>query len=149
MKLVPVGVRDAQHFVREYHRHLPPPLGGVFALGVAHEGLLVGVVIVGRPIARALDDGQTLEVTRCATSPAAPMGAPSKLYSQARRAAHALGYLRLVTTTLQSESGASLRGAGWKQLEMIEPRPGWDCASRRRLRGALDGQAKVRWEVAC
>lgn len=143
-----MSIQDAKDFVREYHRHLPPPLGAMFALGIASNDLLVGVVLVGRPLARAMDDGTTLEVTRCATSPAAPKGAGGKLYAQARRAAHALGYTRLITTTLQSESGASLRGAGFVQQELLAPRSGWDCNARKRLRGALDGTGKIRWEVS-
>jgi Phage integrase, N-terminal SAM-like domain len=35
-----------------------------FAVGVADAGTLVGVATVGRPVARALDDGLTVEVTR-------------------------------------------------------------------------------------
>src|ERR1035441_8056475 len=72
---------------------------------------LVGVAIVGRPVARRLDDGETLEVTRLCTD--GTPNACSFLYGACRRAAFALGYGRIGTYTLQDEGGASLRAAGW------------------------------------
>lgn len=73
---------------------------------------LCGVAIVGRPTARMLDDGWTVEVTRLATDGA--HNACSILYAAAWRAARAMGYRRCVTFTLPEEGGASLRGAGWR-----------------------------------
>jgi hypothetical protein len=109
------------------------------------DGETIGVAIVGRPVARALQDGFTAEVTRTCTLPGAPKGAVSFLYSACRRAAFALGYRKLITYTLASESGASLRGAGWQMEMELKPRPGWDAPSRKRGEGTVDNVAKRRW----
>ncbi|WP_374758915.1 XF1762 family protein, partial [Pseudomonas aeruginosa] len=81
----------------EHHRHHRSVQGAKFAIAVALPGSdgICGVAIVGRPVARHLDDGWTLEVTRLCTN-----GAPnacSKLYGAAWKAAKALGYTRLIT----------------------------------------------------
>ncbi len=138
---------DAKRFVATFHRHNRPPLGGIFAVGLAHEGTVIGCAIAGRPVSRTLDNGYTLEVTRTCTSPDAPKGAVSMLYGACRRAAAALGYQKVLTYTLQSESGASLRGAGWSQASFLEARGGWDCPARTRGAGTVDRTAKVRWEI--
>jgi hypothetical protein len=112
---VPSTLKEANAFVARHHRHHKPVPGHKFSVAVADEmGEVRGVAIVGRPVARNLDDGSTLEVTRVATD-----GFPnacSALYGAARRAAFALGYRRLVTYSLRTEGGASLRGAGWRLI---------------------------------
>jgi hypothetical protein len=84
----------------------------VFNLGLAEDGALVGVAMVGLPKARLLMDGLTLEVTRTCIKGHVPNG-NSMLYGACARAAQALGWKRLVTYTLPEESGVSLRAAGW------------------------------------
>lgn len=148
MKVVPCTIQRAKEIVRQYHRHNKPPVSGLFAIGAAHEGKLIGVAIVGRPVARALDDGETAEVTRTCTLPGAPKGAVSFLYAACRRAARTHGYSKVITYTLQSESGASLRGAGWQMELELKPRSGWDTPARRREAGTVDNTAKLRWGVA-
>ena len=121
LALMPLSLRAANAFVQEHHRHHRPVQGGKFSLAVtlddgvpasASPDCIVGVVIVGRPVARHLDDGWTLEVTRLCTDGTA--NACSKLYAAACHAARALGYARLITYTLPDEGGASLRAAGWR-----------------------------------
>ncbi len=82
MKIIPLTLREANDFVERWHRHSSRTNndGGKFAVGLEHDGQLVGVAIVGRPVARMLQDGLTAEVVRCCVSPDAPSGAPSKLY---------------------------------------------------------------------
>jgi len=143
----PCTIQRAREIVREYHRHNRPPLGGLFALSAVLDGRVIGVAIVGRPCARALQDGYKAEVTRTCTLPNAPKGTVSFLYAACRRAAIALGYRKLYTYTLQSESGASLRGAGWKREAELKARKGWDAPSRHRGPGTVDGVAKVRWST--
>lgn len=129
--LVPVRFAAAAEFVTAHHRKLPAPRGHVFSVGVADGDELVGVCIVGRPVARAYDDGLTLEVTRTAVAEGI-RNANSMLYGAAARAAFALGYRRLITYTEADESGASLRAAGWRVVAERPPRKGWDTPSRRR-----------------
>jgi hypothetical protein len=149
LEIVPLKRDEAQEFVRQVHRHHPPPTGDVFRLGVADEtGEIRGVSMVGRPVARHYDDGWTLEVNRVATD-----GCPnacSALYAASWRAARALGWRRLITYTLVSESGSSLRAAGWR---VVGERAGrsWADASRSRPRvdtNTATGQEKLLWEVA-
>lgn len=149
LTIVPLTQREAAAFIREHHRHHPPSRGDVFRIGVADEtGRVRGVAMVGRPVARHMADGLTLEVTRVATD-----GCPnacSALYGAAKRAALALGWRRLITYTLASESGASLRGAGWRVLAE-RPARSWADSSIARPRvdtNTATGQTKILWEAA-
>ncbi len=144
LEIVPCPIQDAKEYVRQFHRHHPPPLSGLFAVAVAENGRLCGVAIVGRPVARGNQDGWTAEVSRVATD--TTKNACSALYAACWRAARALGYRRLITYTLASEPGVSLRAAGWVVVGKVKGRP-WHCESRPRVdRNPL--QDKVRWEAA-
>jgi hypothetical protein len=145
LELVPVRYRDACAFVAAWHRHHDPPAGHVFSIGVADGPMLVGVVMVGRPVARLFDDGATLEVNRTATD--GTRNANSMLYAAAWRAARALGYRRLITYTQAGESGSSLRAAGWRVVAERPPRPGWNMPSRPRDQHAPTGVQRTLWEA--
>lgn len=146
---VPVDLREANSFIESYHRHNRPVQGAKFALGVSDGQRLVGVATVGRPVARRLDDGYTAEVTRVCVLPDAPKGSCSFLYARAWRAWEAMGGRRIVTYTLTSESGASLRGAGWEvkgTWEGAKEGKGWTTRPGRDWQPVV-GQAKLRWEA--
>ena len=152
MKLhpIPMKLREANDFVGQHHRHNKPTQGGRFAIGATTGDALVGVAIVGRPIARLLDDGYTAEVTRCCVLDDAPTGACSFLYGRCWRVWQQMGGTRMVTYTLATESGASLRGVGWKVTGEGTPtwdRKGWDRKGREREWQPIYGQLKFRWEV--
>lgn len=145
LTIVPLTFRQACEFVAAHHRHHRPPRGMKFAIGVACGGELVGVATAGRPVARCLDDGVTLEVTRTCT-----IGEPnanSKLYGAAWRVARAMGYVRLITYTQEGESGASLRAAGLLPVADLQPRSGWTTTSRPRVSRGVDGVRRTRWEI--
>ncbi len=143
LRVVPMTLREARAFVAERHRHHAPPQGGLFALAGSVGDRLVGVAIVGRPVARMLADDFTAEVTRLCTD--GTRNACSLLYGAAWRAARALGYRRLVTYTLPSEGGASLRAAGWRLIG--EAGGGsWSRADRPRV-DTHPTQEKLRWEA--
>lgn len=126
----PIGLRAANAVVAALHRHHKPVRGCKFAISVVDEaGDVVGVLIAGRPVSRRRDDGLTLEATRCATN--GTPNACSALYAAAWRAARAMGYLRLITYTLATEPGTSLRAAGWRLIG--EAKGGtWNRANRPR-----------------
>ncbi len=147
MNVVPCTISRAREVVRIHHRHNRPPVSGLFAIAAEANGELVGVAIVGRPVSRVLDDGRTAEVTRVCTLPDAPKGACSFLYAACRRAALTHGFKRLITYTLATESGASLRGAGWQMEMELRPRSEWSTPARRRERGTVDHVAKRRWRA--
>ncbi|MGI5201680.1 XF1762 family protein [Spirillospora sp. CA-108201] len=160
LRVIPVRFEDACGFVEMWHRHHLPPKGHKFSLGVADEAnVLRGVAIVGRPVARFLQDGMTLEATRTATD--GTRNANSALYGAAWRATRALGFGRLITyihtrhlgptcadarclhssclSVRRSESGASLRAAGWHVIAERPARRGWDCPSRPRRPNGAEG----------
>lgn len=109
--LVVVSLREARAFVAAHHRHNEPPRGHKFSIGFAVDNELRGVVIASRPVARGLDDGRTVELIRVTTL--GDRNACSRLYGAACRAAAAMGYLRAVTYTLDTEDGASVKAAGF------------------------------------
>ena len=112
LEVVPMTLKEANAFVEQNHRHHGPVVGHKFSIGLSDGDKIVGVAIVGRPVARHLDDGWTLEVNRLCTD--GTRNACSMLYAAAWRAARAMGYKRIVTYILESENGASLRASGWK-----------------------------------
>lgn len=139
----PVTYEEACCFITEHHSHHLPPQGWKFGIAVNDGEDVVGVVTVGRPVARHLDDGWTLELTRCCTN--GTKHAASKLYGAARRATFALGYRRLITYTLASEQGTSLKAAGWRVLG--EAGGGdWSRPSRPRV-GTHPTEQKTLWEA--
>lgn len=139
-------LRAARAYVNEHHRHHKAPQGGLFAVGVEVDGKMVGCAIVGKPVARLLDDGRTVEITRCCTD--GTRNAPSFLYRVCVRVATAMGYARVLTYTLASEAGASLRGAGFKLTGRTDPAAkGWSRPSRPRI-DDHPIQQKLRWEAA-
>jgi hypothetical protein len=150
LTIVPVTFREASAFVAVHHRHHGAPRGFRFCLGVATDERLVGVALAGRPVARAFDDGFTLEVNRTCTD--GTLNANSALYGACWRAARALGYRRLITYTQGDESGASLRAAGWRVLAERPPRPSWSDSSveLRHLRhpAGAGGVARTLWEAS-
>lgn len=144
LRIVPVTFRQACAFIDTHHRHHRPPQGMRFAVGVTDGTVLVGVATTGRPVARHLDDGATVEVTRVATD--GTRNANSMLYASCWRIARAMGYHRLVTYTQVGESGASLRAAGFRAAAHLPPHHGWDRPGRRRS-SDTGGTTRTRWEV--
>lgn len=143
LNLQPIDWDEAISFIHQHHRHHKPPQGWKFGIAVNDGEKVVGVITIGRPVARHLDDGQTLEVTRCCTD--GTKNACSMLYSAAWRAAKSLGYSRLITYTLNTESGASLKASNWK---LIGERGGgsWNVPSRFRV-DKHPTQLKLLWEA--
>lgn len=143
LELQPIAYDEACEYVRQYHRHHIPPQGHKFSIAVSDEEKVVGVVMVGRPVSRHVDNGRTLEVIRCCTD--GTKNAASMLYAAAWRAARAMGYRRLVTYTLMEEPGTSLRAAGWKALYQTSG-GSWNVPSRPRVDKHPTGQ-KTLWEL--
>jgi hypothetical protein len=147
MHIKPISLKQAQEFIAAHHRHNKPPVGHKFSVGLFVGGVMVGVAVAGRPVARALDTGLILEVTRTCTD--GTRNANSCLYGAIVRAATALGYEKCITYTQGDESGASLRGAGWHEVARLAPRAGWDTPSRPRQDIGSEGVSRIRWEKNC
>ncbi|MDR2111515.1 MAG: hypothetical protein LBQ62_00170 [Candidatus Accumulibacter sp.] len=145
-RIIPISLREAAAFVNAHHRHNVGARGHKFSIGLSEDGILIGVATVGRPIARAHDDGLTAEVTRCCVIEG-KANANSMLYGAAWRAAKGMGYTRLITYTLPEESGASLRAAGFVENGRTRPDT-WDRPKRKRAPAARypEGE-KIRWLI--
>lgn len=143
--LVVVDWNTARQFCGMWHRtHRKPPPGHLWRHGVAADGVLVGVAIVGRPVAGAFDDGATVEVSRTVTD--GYRNANSMLYGASARCAFALGYQRVITYTQQGETGASLRAAGYRVVAERPARKGWDSPSRPRNDDGYLSIPRTLWE---
>ena len=130
LEIVPIDFSEASAFIERFHRHHKAPVGHKFSLGLSDGEKIVGVATIGRPVARILDDGWTLEVNRLCTD--GTPNACSKLYAAAWRVSKNMGYRKLITYILDTESGVSLSAAGW---ECIGKRGGgsWSVPSRPRV----------------
>lgn len=146
LQITPINLDEANAFVAVHHRHHKPVPGAKFCIAVSESDVVRGVAIVGRPVARFLDNGWTLEVNRLCTD--GTKNACSMLYSSAWKASKALGYTRLITYTLPEEGGASLKASNWR---LLGSRGGgnWNRESRPRIDtpNLLQGQ-KLLWEAA-
>ena len=141
MKAIPLELKQANEFVEQLHRHHPAVYRDKFRIGCEVNGKLVGVVQLGRPVSRHLDDGKTIEVVRLCTD-----GTPhacSFLYGKAARIAREMGYTKIVTYILESETGTSLKASGWSFDGMTDAKS-WNCPSRPRDTKAPTC-AKQRW----
>lgn len=143
LEVVRIDLAEANAFVAHHHRHHKPVVGHIFSIGAARDGKIVGVAIVGRPVARMRDDGETAEVTRLCTD--GTKNACSFLYGACQRAAFALGFKRLGTYILASEPGTSLMAANWR---MVGETTGgsWSRGNRPRV-DKHPTQAKLLFEV--
>lgn len=146
ISIVPLRLPLANEAVSEWHRHHAPIPAGFpwFCVGAIANSELVGVAIAGRPTNRNNDDGATVEVLRVATN--GTPNACSALLGACARAAKAIGAARIITYTLDEESGSSLKGAGWV-LEKSGIRSYWGDAKTRTPAVTRDhfANAKVRW----
>lgn len=131
MKAIPIELKDANNFVESLHRHHAPVYRDKFRLACEVEGVIHGVIQCARSVSRHLDDGKTIEVVRCCTD-----GFPnacSFLYSRAARIAKEMGYDRVITYILESETGTSLKASGWELDADNVGGVSWDVPSRPRL----------------
>ena len=138
MIIVPIHFAEANSFVAAIHRHHGRVVGYKFALALQAERgkdcpfngpIIHGVAICGRPVARHSDDGLTLEVVRLAVD--GTKNACSMLYSACARVAKEMGYRRILTFTLDSEPGTSLKASGWK-FDGVTPGKSWSVPTRKR-----------------
>lgn len=148
--VVPCTLPTANRFVSKWHRHHAALPGGFawFCVMAVADGTVRGVAIAGRPSNRNNDDGQTIEVLRVASD-----GTPnvcSALLGACARAAKAIGARRIITYTLTSETGSSLRGAGWICECSDTGRSWWTHAGTRTpaVQREHMSQSKARWSLA-
>ena len=131
IKAIPMELKDAQSYINQNHRHHEASHRDKFRIGAEVDGKIVGVVQVGRPVSRYLDDGETLEVLRLCTDGTKDIC--SFLYSRAARIAKEMGYKRIITYILENEDGTSLKASGWHlDADNVGGKNGWNVPSRPR-----------------
>ena len=130
MSVITIDLEEANAFVTAHHRHHAPVVGHKFSIGAVVSEKIVGVSIIGRPVSRMRDDGLTLEITRLCTD--GTRNACSFLYGASCRAVFALGFRRIGTYILASESGVSLKAAGWRLIGTTDG-GSWSRSSRPRV----------------
>lgn len=141
MKIIPITLKAANAFVTAYHRHHRKCTGCKFCLGLKNQNDdLIGVAICGRPVSRYYDDGLTLEINRLCTL--GECNACSQLYGACIRVAKNMGYRKVITYTLESEDGASLKASNFK-YDGIAGGKQW-TGSRKRDNG-VPQEMKKRW----
>ena len=159
-EIVPIGKREAAKFVEKYHRH-----NGYegqrkliefakIVLGARNEnGELIGVVVAGHPRARVIQEKEplVLEIWRLCVREG-NKNACSFLLGAVCRAAKEMGYKKVITYTLISEPGSSLKAAGFSREAVCKPNPrGWATGSRKRppwdegQKKRLTEEEKIRW----
>ena len=155
-KTIPLSLKAANEFVTTHHRHNKKTAGHKFSIGAMLDGELIGVAICGRPVARALDNGTTLEVLRVCIKDPAPRNACSYLYARCQRIWTALGGEKIITYTLETEPGSSLKAVNWLVAAKTKKRATKNLWNTRRPEHAgykavreaqlADGVIKNRWE---
>lgn len=142
LKLVHIELAEANLLIETLHRHHKRVQGHRFSIGCTKNGKLIGAVVVGRPVARMTDQRNVVEVTRLVTD--GSRNACSLLYAAAARAAGALAYAKIQTFILESESGVSLKAAGWK-FEAWSEGGDWNRPSRNGRRVDQPWDRKQKW----
>lgn len=143
LTLRPSTLHEANALVAAWHRHSRPVRGCRFALVALDGGEVVGVAIVGRPLSRQLQDATTAEIIRVCTN--GHPNACSFLYGACRKAWQAMGGRRLITYTLTTEPGSSLRAAGMVRERLLIPNKNWTREARPRPNSSEPNPARIRW----
>ena len=141
---MPLTLAQANAYITQYHRHHKPVRGHRFSIAAVDAAGLLGVAIVGRPVARNCDPYLTVEVTRLCTT--GEKNVCSFLYAACSRICKEMGFMKIQTYILDNEPGTTLKAAGWT-YEADSPGGDWNAskanAGTRRTDQPM--QAKQRW----
>lgn len=147
LEIRPIEWAAARAFVAHHHAHCRPPVTWRFQTAVYNGRTLLGVALVGNPVARALNRRGIVEVNRLCirrdTPEALRWNAASMLYGWCAREAARLGWRKIITYTRADEPGTSLVAAGWTRDGPVRGR-GWHSARRARS-NTNSWIGKVRW----
>ncbi len=129
----PKAVTQKQAFdmVKRWHKHLKAPQGWKFGLAIEDDIGALGVVIVGRPVSRNLDDGVTFEITRLALIDKGIKNAASILLGAACKSAKLHGASRIISYTLDDEDGVAYKASGF-HVDHITQGQRWSRETRER-----------------
>jgi len=117
LELREIDLATAKAFIAEHHAHHKPSLSWRWGHAVYNGHDLVGVAMVGRPVARMIDGTKVVEVTRLCVrrdlSPGLTWNACSMLYGAAAREAKRRGFQKIISYVLEEEDGTTLKAVGW------------------------------------
>lgn len=147
LQLAEISRKEARAFILDHHRHNPPPAGDRWRHAVYNGRELVAVAMIGRPVARMIDHTKVVEVNRLCVDHGLDQEltwkACSMLYGAAADEAKARGFEKIITYTLETERGMSLRYARWKKDGMTRGGT-WNRPSRARQDKSPTCR-KIRW----
>lgn len=130
MVIRPIELKDANAYIEANHRHHKKVQGHRFSIAALDEdNHIVGVAVVGRPVARKTCQRSILEVTRLCTE--GGKNVCSFLYSAAARVGKELGYASIQTFILSTEPGLSLLATGWQRGHISKGKHGWQSRKGR------------------
>lgn len=140
MEIRPITFKQASDFINQYHRHHRATVGHKFSVGLYDDDKLCGVAVCGRPVSRYYDDGLTCEINRLCTD--GTYNACSMLYGACCRIAKEMGYKKIITYILKSESGASLKASNF----VYDGEAGGTHWTGKRNKGHdIPAEMKTRW----
>lgn len=142
MKTIPLTISQANKFINDKHRHHKPVTGHRFSIGCVKSGEIIGVCVVGRPVARNTSQYMVAEVTRLCTD--GSKNACSFLYGAAARIAKEMGFESIQTFTLPEEGGVSLVASGWEMVA-ISAGGDWNSSSHKNRRTDQPQGEKCKW----
>lgn len=128
------------------------------------DRILNGIAVVGRPVNRYLDDGNTLEITRLCLvdeadadefdiclhkrNPNHSSSAPSELVAAVCKRAKQLGYSRVITYTRDNENGSYYKAAGFAVEHRQKYARVWKSKNGAAVNSKAAPRPKVRWAKA-
>lgn len=146
VRFIPISQKEANGFIRKFHRHSKPVVGDKFRVGlVDNKGELVGVALAGRPVARMLDNGRNIEIVRVCVKEGFS-NACSMLYGRIAQIAKLMGYEKIITYTLKKETQSAMKAVGAVKEAEINPQE-WDRPNRKRKSQKVYQETKIRWEL--
>ena len=158
----PIHLRTALAMNKEWHSRLPDlPFNTVNmkhgrAFGAIHGGIYYAIAIWSTPVARQLDDGETVELRRMAIADDAPKNTASRMLGWMVRELKKTHYKKAVSyQDTGAHKGTIYKAAGWK-AERTQPAgaSGWDKGGKRYGKRFGEGNeiphrsAKVRWAIS-
>jgi hypothetical protein len=133
--LRPINRVDARRFIKSHHAHCATPVTWRFQTSISNGSTLMGVVVVGNPVAPGLNGRGIVEVNRLCvrrnTAAALRWNATSMLHGWRGRQAARQGWRKIITWTRLDEPGTSLRASGWSPEARV-PGRGWHINRRAR-----------------
>jgi len=141
MKIIPLTLKEANEYIRLYHRHHKPVVGHRFSVGAKTEEI-VGIAVVGRPVAREIPQYEVAEVTRLCT--VGDKNVCSFLYAACARICKEMGFRKIQTYILSTEPGTSLKACGWR-FECETEGGNWNHSWRKGRREDQPMCRKQRW----